>query len=685
MRSRSRSCWPGAGRLYQLVAASAAMAAACASAARPAAREEARVERREVIMQTRKSGASVTTYHGDGSIEFDFQYVENGRGPRMKARAELADDGTLRSYAAEGLQQRGLPIHETFAIEGGRARWKSLEESGEVVLDGPAFYVPMAAPPELMGLLFSALSRHGGELRLLPGGVARLEREREITVKSAAGEEKKLVAWAMTGLDLLPVRVFAELDGTYFGVVDEWFSCLPDGWAPAIAPLLAAQNGLQVQRDRAMAARLARRPPAAGVAFVHARVLDIEKRRWLADHTVVVVDGRIAALGPSSRTRPPEGAEVIDAGGRALLPGLWNMHTHSHASDGPLAIAAGVTTVRDLGNDIDRLDEYKKAWDEGTAIGPRLFRSGFIEGRGANAASSAITAETEAEARAAVEAYAARGYEGIKIYNSVKPELVPLLARLAHEKGMRVSGHVPAFMNAESVIRAGYDELQHMNMVFLNFLADEKTDTRTHLRVSLVAEKAGELDLSSPRVERFIQLLLDRKTVLDPTMYVWELLFVSRPGEILPGLRELVARLPVQAQRSYRMGGLPVPAGKEEAFQRSYRALLTMLKKLHDAGVPIVAGTDAPAGLAMQRELEIYAEAGLSPADVIYTATLGPARVMKRERTSGSIAVGKDADLILVDGDPLADIRALRKVVTTMRGGVMYSTAQVYESLGIRP
>ena len=691
MRSRSRS-WPEVDLPRQTLAAAAftALLAACTSSAPPAAPASpstaaARTSRCEVIMQTRKSGASVTTHRGDGSIEFDFQYVENGRGPKMTARAVLADDGTLRSYSAQGTQARGLRIDETFTVDSGRARWKSTEESGEAALTEPAFYVPMAAPPELTGLLFTALSRHGGELRLLPGGVARLEREREVTVKSAAGEEKKLVAWAITGLDLLPVRVFAEPDGTYFGVVDEWFSCLPEGWAPAIAPLLAVQNSLQVERDRAVATRLAKHPPAAGVAIVHGRVLDMEKQRWLPDHTVVVRDGRITALGPSARTRPPAGAEVVDAAGRSVLPGLWNMHTHSHASDGPLAIAAGITTVRDLGNDPDRLDEYKKAWDEGTAIGPHLLRSGFIEGRGENAASSAITAENESEARAAVEAYAARGYEGIKIYNSVKPELVPLLARLAHEKGMRVSGHVPAFMNAEAVVRSGYDELQHMNMVFLNFVADEKTDTRTHLRVTLVAAKAGELDLDSPRVERFVQLLLERKTVLDPTMYVWELLFVSRPGEVLPGLRELVSRLPVQTQRSYLMGGLPVPAGQEEAFQRSYRALLAMLKKLHDAGVPIVAGTDAPAGLAMQRELEIYAEAGLSPAEVLYTATLGPARVMKRERTSGSIAVGKDADLILVDGDPLADIRALRKVTHTMRGGVIYSTAQVYESLGIRP
>lgn len=636
-------------------------------------------------MQTRRSGESVTTFAADGSISFDFTYVENGRGPTIRARARVAPDGTLASYSAEGMGARGLAIHEVFSLEGGRARWKSTEEAGEAAPGGPAFYIPSASSPEIYAILLSALRRHGGRLRLLPAGEARLERERSVTVTSKAGEKKVLVSWAMTGLDMEPVRVFTDEAGAYFGVADEWFSCLPDGWSTAIEPLLALQKELGEARERAMAAAIAERPPAAGLAIVHARVLDSERMRWLPDHTVVAVGGRITAIGLSASTRPPVGARIIDAAGRALLPGLWDMHTHNHPSDGPLDIAAGVTTARDLANDPELLDDLKRRWDEGFAIGPHLLRSGFIEGRGPSAAASKITAETEAEALAAVDSYAARDYEGIKIYNSIKPALVPILARRAHEKGMRVSGHVPAFMSAEDCVRAGYDEIQHMNMVFLNFLADAKTDTRTHLRVSLVAEKAGDLDLRSRRVQDFVKLLLDRKVVLDPTMYIWELLFVSRAGKVLPELRWLVDRLPPQAQRGYRGGGLPVPPGKEEAFRRSYAALLAMLKMLHDAGVPIVAGTDAPAGLTMNRELEIYAEAGLTPAQVIHTATLGPARVMKRDRTSGSIAVGKDADLILVDGDPLADVRDLRNVVTTVRSGVVFSAAAIHRALGIRP
>jgi hypothetical protein len=184
-----------------------------------------KIERREVIMQTRPSGASVTTILPDGTIEHDFQYLQNGRGPKIKARVKLAADATIAAYEAEGTQERGLPVKETFSIANGRARWSSSEESGEAEYSAPAFYWPIAGAPELYGLLFSALQKHGGKLALLPGGTATLTREIELTVKNTAGEEKSLAIWAIGGLDFAPARVVAEEDGSFFGVADEWFSC----------------------------------------------------------------------------------------------------------------------------------------------------------------------------------------------------------------------------------------------------------------------------------------------------------------------------------------------------------------------------------------------------------------------------------------------------------------------------
>jgi hypothetical protein len=645
-----------------------------------------REARRVVIFQGGKeSGGGVTRFYSDGTIEFEYAHLDNGRGPVVKGRAGVLANGTLGMFRATGTHTFGNEIDERFALVGGVATWNSKEEQGKVELSKAAFYLPMAAWPESTALLFAALRKAGGTLAILPGGEARLEQVAAASVTSSQGEEKKLLGWAITGLELEPVRLWTDDQEQFFGTVSDWYSYLDAGWEPAIPVLLELQKVLDAQRGADHAERLAHAAPAAGLALVHARVFDSVKKRWLADHTVVIKGGKIAAVGPSKSTKPPKGAEVIDAEGKALVPGLWDMHGHLGQVDGLLDLAAGVTTVRDLGNDPDFLDDFKARIERGEALGPTIIRSGFIEGRGPNAASSRVTAETEAEAREAVEFFAKRGYKAIKIYNSMKAELVPVLAKLAHEKGMRVSGHVPVFMRAEDVVRAGYDEIQHINMLFLNFLVDEKTDTRTKLRFTLVGDRAAEVDLDGQPMKDFIALLLEKKIVIDPTLNAFEDLFVGRPGEVLPGWAASAERLPAQVQRWFKTGGLPASGEKIERYRDAYARMLDLVRRLHEAGVPIVAGTDSLAGFAMHRELELYVQAGISPADALIIATLGAARVLGRDKASGSIAKGKAADLVLIDGDPLANISDLRKSVLTVKGGVIYRAADLYQAAAVRP
>jgi hypothetical protein len=591
---------------------------------------------------------------------------------------------TIRTFEAHGTYTMGNPIDETFAVEGRKAKWKSHEEEGEVELSAPAFFVPLAQDPEVYGLLLGALLASQGTIALLPGGEAKLERTAEADVESAQGKKKRVVGYTITGLDLLPVRVWANEDGTYFGYVDAWYSCLEEGYEGAIPALVEIQKRLDAERDRSIADRLAHRAPEAGVAFVGAKVLDVEKKRWLPDQTVVVIGDRISLVGPSKSTKAPPGAEIVEVAGKSIIPGLWDMHAHLGPADGVLNVASGITTARDLGNNPDRVDDMKNRFDTLAAVGPHVLRSGFIEGRGENAAGAEITAVTEDEAKKAVEFYASRGYEGIKIYNSMAPPLVPVLAKLAHDRGMRVSGHVPAGMRAEDVVKAGYDEVQHVNMLFLNFLIDETVDTRTPQRFTVVADRASEVDLSSKRVQAFVKLLLEKKTVIDPTVNVFEWLFVARPGRVLPGVEPIAARLPVQLQRSFKQGGLPVDAEKDEKYVATFARVLAMVKMLHAKKVPIVAGTDSLAGLSLHRELELYVEAGIPAGDVLAIATIGSARVMKKDGEVGSIAKGKRADFVVIDGDPMARIQDLRKVVTTVRGGVSFSSPDLYEVVGVK-
>lgn len=653
--------------------------------ANPAAAAKAVTVKRVVVSLSRPSGTSVTTVAPDGTITTALDVMENGRGPHVDATLRLAPDGTIASLYAHGHHTFGTPVEETFTMEGRRARWKSHEENGEREVSGPSFFVPIAEMPEAHGYLVQALVKAGGRLPLLPGGEARLEKTGDATVTSKSGERRHLLGYAITGLDLVPVRTWTNEDGSWFGSVAPWFSVVPEGFEGVIEPLIEEQDKLDRERDARLAKQHARALPAAGLAYVHARVLDVEKGRWIADQTVVVVDGVIKKVGPTAKVSPPKGAEIVDLAGKALLPGLFDMHAHLGDADGVLHVASGVTTVRDVGNDPDKLDDYKRRYDDGTAIGPRVIRFGFIEGRNEKAASSKITAETEAEARAAVDYYAKRSYEGIKIYNSVRPELVPLLAREAHARGMAVTGHVPVHMLAHEAVRAGYDGIEHINMLFLNFFADRDTDTRTPLRFSLVGDKAGDFDLASKPATDFFALLRDRRTVIDPTLGAFEDLMVGKQGQIIPGMEPVVTRLPVQAQRTFLLGGLPRDADKDKRYAAAFEKMLAMVKTLHEQKITMVVGTDALAGLMLHHELALYVRAGITPAAALEMATIGAARTLKLDEKTGSIAEGKAADLVVVDGDPLARIADLAKVVSTMRGGVVFASGPLYGSVGVRP
>ncbi len=638
---------------------------------------------RVVVSFGRKTGTCVTTKTGD-ILKVSLEVLENGRGPKVDATIKLAADGTIQAFDAKGHHTMGTPVDETFVRDGDHARWKSPEETGDREVKGAAFFLPIADMPEAIGLLTEALLRAKAPLPLLPGGTASLEKIAETDVK-VGDQTKHLVGYALVGVDFNPLPVWMNSDGTFFGIVSPWWSVVPAGTEGAIDPLVVVQQKFIHEREARIAKETAHKPPAAGLAYTHARVLDVEHGKWLADQTVVVVGDVIHSVGPSAKAKLPAGAEVVDLAGKALLPGLWDMHSHMGDADGALDIASGVTTARDVGNDPDELDDRKKRYDEGSAVGPRVLRFGFIEGRNEKAASSKVTAETEAEAKAAVAFFEKRGYEGIKIYNSVKPELVPILTKEAHAKKMMVTGHIPVHMLAHEAVDAGYDGIEHINMLFLNFFATHDTDTRDTTRFTLVGEKGAGLDLKSKPVVDFIAQLKKHDTVIDPTLNAFEDLFVGQQGKISPGLESMVARLPAQTQRWFLVGGLPLDEAKTKAYLGAWDKLGAMVKTLADAKVQVVTGTDSFGGLTLHHELALFVRAGITPAAALRMATLDSARSMKLEKKTGSITAGKAADLFIVDGDPLAKIDDVGKVVSTMRAGVVYPSAALYATVGVKP
>jgi cytosine/adenosine deaminase-related metal-dependent hydrolase len=626
---------------------------------------------------------------GDPAAEiWTYTYNDRGRGPELTTRLRLGTDGAPLAVETQGHDYLKTPVDERFSRtlrEGGAAaRWKSANEAGERALHGPAFYLSYeSAAPELALLARALRADADGRMALLPEGEAALESTE--TVEVASGERRRRVTRvSITGLGFTPASVWLDEEGSYFGGAGGWFAIVPEGWEGVLETLRQSETRAETAWARALAARLAHRPEGP-LALVGAMVFEPRSGTTLPGRTVLIEGERIAAVGPDGEVVVPEEATRIDAAGKTVLPGLWDMHTHLSEVDGVLQLAAGVTSVRDLANDVERVTGLRAAWNSGEALGPRVILAGFLDGPGPFAGPSKALVATEAEALSWIERYAGLGYEQVKVYSSLDPALLPPIARAARERGLRLSGHVPRGLTAAQAVELGFDELQHANFLFLNFWADAGIDTRTPARFTEVGARAAALDLASPEVARFIELLAERQIEVDPTLAVFEAMFTARPGEVSPGYRAVADRFPAQVRRGFLGGGLTPPAGLDPTYRASFRRLLEMVSRLYRAGVPLLAGTDGLAGFTLHRELELYAEAGIPPPQVLRIATLAAAETTGRATRLGTVEPGKLADLIVVAGNPAADIADIRKVELTIKGGTLYRSAELYQALGIRP
>jgi imidazolonepropionase-like amidohydrolase len=639
------------------------------------------VERSVHLRYGQVNGFQEVRHHADGSISVHYEYNDRGRGPKFDTQYRLAADGTLLQVDSEGVDYLNVPISDHFLLVGGQAHWHNTAENEQRAVSGAVFYKSYSSPPEEFHLLVQALLKAPGQkLNLLPGGEVTLRKLDEQTVHGKAGS-RSLFLYAVSGFGA-PLYFWQDAGGHFFVDSD---SVVPEGWEDILIQLHRVDEAQDQKLRRARATTLTQHVDQA-LVIEHVRVFDPDRLAAKAGQTVLVREGRIAAVGDDGRVAIPEQARRLDGHGRFLMAGLWDMHQHLHGDDGLLDLAAGITTVRDMGNPPDNLAALIEAFESGADIGPRVIKAGLIDGRGQYQSRAGIYADTPEEAVKDVDFYADHGYVQAKIYSSVKPELVPVIVKEAHAHGMRVSGHVPAFMTAEQFVNDGVDEIQHVNFLFLNFF-DQVQDTRTPERFTVVAQRGAELDLSSPRVRGFIDLLRQHHIVCDPTVADFEAKFLSRPGVMAPTFASMVDRLDVSWQRSIRGGaeGLPVPPGMDARYRESFERMVQMIGVLYRGGVTIVAGTDGLSFIWLPREFELYVSAGIPPAEVLRLDTLGAARVMKRDNDYGRIAPGYVSDLILVDGDPTINISDIRKVRTVLRGDRLYDSAALWKSMGVAP
>ncbi|HET7108663.1 MAG TPA: amidohydrolase family protein [Candidatus Acidoferrum sp.] len=642
---------------------------------------------RMVLADQTPTGQDAVWKDSDGTIHELFQFNDRGRGPKIYSTYHLDPNGLIQSEESQGVDYMKSAVSENFSMGSGKASWKNQAEYENLASAAGRFYIDINGGPESGAILVRALlgQKNGGKLEVLPSGEARLRKLQSLSLE-ASGKKRIATLYEVTGLGFSPIYTWLDENQQFFAAITGWFSILQQGYESTLSQLRDSQRLAENAKNAELAASLTHKP-AGDIVIQHVNVFDAPSATLLADQKVVLHGDRIASV-ESDRGQPvPQGAEVIDGNGKTLLPGLWDMHAHVSADNAYLNIAAGVTTARDLGNSIDDLTKLRQQIGAGAQIGPRIVPAGFIDGPGPFEGPIKVLAATPEEARQLVDRYADMGYVQIKIYSSVKPDLVPVIAAEAHKRGLRVSGHVPAGMIAEQFVRDGADEIQHMNFIFLNFMPDVK-ETRTPARFTEPGKRGGDLDLNSPQVNDFLAFLKQHHTVIDPTMAIWESTYGDRPGQIARIDAAIFNRLPVQVQRGSRAAGgaLPAPdSATDKAYRAAYANMLRMLKKLYDNKIQIVAGTDEGSGYAFHRELETYGEAGIPAPRVLRIATLEAAEVMHMDRDFGSVAAGKFADLILVNGDPTKNISEIRHVEFVFKGGAYYRPAELYPAYGIRP
>ncbi|GJI96685.1 hypothetical protein RugamoR57_34030 [Duganella caerulea] len=632
-------------------------------------------------------GEQAVERQDDGLTKVRFIFKNNGRGPELTEQFRMGADGVMTEYSVKGNSTFGAVVDERFARTGGQAEWKSTSEQGTKAVSGPAGYLPLNGSFETVSAYITALAaapEH--KLALLPSGTLSQTVLDTLEVSSGSGAKQTVQLVAQTGVGLSPAFYWATTGASprLFGVIIPGFAnMLEEGWQGAAPELAVRQKKAENRMLEELAARL--QHPLTGLTLVrNARVFDSDKATVGAPSDIYVLRGRITAVLPAG-SPVREADNTIDAGGRIVLPGLFDMHGHVDRWSGALNMSTGVTSVRDMGNDNKQLQAMLDETAAGKLLAPQVVPAGFLEGESPFSANNGFVIKDLAGAKEAVDWYAERGYPQLKIYNSFPKAILKDTVAYAHSRGMRVSGHIPAGLRAQEALDAGYDEIQHINQVLLNFLVKPDTETRNLNRFLLPAEKVADMDFNTKPFKDFVAGLVKKQISIDPTMSAFAFI-QQKDGDLNEPYRAFAANMPPDVARSLAVGAMKIDGDATlKRYQKSYGKMVEFVGIMYKAGVPIVAGTDDIAGFTLHSELALLVKAGLTPAQALQVATRNGARYTRTSNDRGSIAAGKLADLVLVDGDPTKDIADVRKVAAVITRGYVIYPREIDAALGIAP
>jgi imidazolonepropionase-like amidohydrolase len=590
-------------------------------------------------------------------------------------------DGLPVSLTIRGVSPQG-DVAETFNLSAGVASWQSPVDNGSTHDAAGKFYTTFGGPFDTNAwLLERVIAAPGHTLALLPGGTARAEKLTTMEVGSGS-TAKTVTLWQVVGLSNTPVPIWTDANDKFFGSTNG-IAFLPETYAGEQARMEAVQTA-EIGKQAPLLYKQLVTVPKAPVAFTHVKLFDADKKQFLTDQTVVVSGKLISAVGPASKIKVPKGARVFDGKGKTLVPGLWDCHMHiGDDYTGPQELSLGVTSVRDPGNDDVKTIDRRKRVAAGQLLMPHVYASSLIDGKGQYTAQVANVATSEAEAIQRVREAKAKGMKGVKFYGTFDSKWLPAAIAEAHKLGLHVHGHIPHGIRPSVAVADGYDEITHINWIVMEGVPDSVLPEDNGIaRFEGPGRFAKDMDLNSAAMSGLIATMARKQIYSDPTMVAFEGLYVPENGDISPSYAPFMGTLPPSTERGLRSGGFAVPAGLTRAdYRASWAKMVELLGLMHKAGVPIVAGTDG-SGVELIHELEIYLQAGFTPAEALAAATIVPARLVGMDKRTGSIAVGKAADLVLIEGDPEKRMSDMRQTRWVMMDGKLLSADALRTATG---